>query len=346
MQSTFLKEDVTILLKDISGLVLPMSTPEREKLIQSGVHYCEMLPIEYTPSEKYISLYEDALDNFSDITAGAVSSVSEKIYENKGRDVVLISLARAGIPVGILIKRRIEKKYRVTVPHYAISIIRGRGIDHNAMKYILERHNPFAIQFIDGWTGKGAILNELRKEVKQYGLDDSLAVLADPANVADISGTNDDFLIASSCLNSTVCGLISRTFHKHGIIGQHEFHGAAFFDDLREQDRTYQFINKIESCIKDVKETRIKPITTGTEEVFKIAKAFGIRDINLIKPGIGETTRVLLRRVPDVVLINPDADEKYISHILMLAEEKHLRTMNFPLKRYKACGIIRNVSDA
>ena len=41
----------------------------------------------------------------------------------------------------------------------------------------------------------------------------------------------------------------------------------------------------------------------GIDEVKKITQEFGISDINLVKPGIGETTRVLLRRVPWKVLI-------------------------------------------
>ena len=44
MKSSYLESDVTLLLKDISGQVTPLPTKEREKLIQSGVHYCEMLP--------------------------------------------------------------------------------------------------------------------------------------------------------------------------------------------------------------------------------------------------------------------------------------------------------------
>ena len=47
MRSTYSEEDVILLLKDITGLVEPQGTQERELLIQSGKHYCEMLPIEY-----------------------------------------------------------------------------------------------------------------------------------------------------------------------------------------------------------------------------------------------------------------------------------------------------------
>ncbi len=48
MRTTYKKEDVELLLKDITGLVKPQSTQEREQLIQQGWHYCEMLPIEYS----------------------------------------------------------------------------------------------------------------------------------------------------------------------------------------------------------------------------------------------------------------------------------------------------------
>ena len=120
-----------------------------------------MLPLEYKPSQKYIAAYEMALDVFSESTAEAVGRVSQKIWKKKGKDVVIISLARAGTPVGVLIKRDIKQKYNVNVPHYSVSIIRDRGIDKNAMKYILGKHDPKNLMFVDGWVGKGAIFGEL-----------------------------------------------------------------------------------------------------------------------------------------------------------------------------------------
>ena len=134
MRSSYKKEDVEILLKDITGLVAPQPTEEREKLIQSGRHYSEMLPIEYSPSEKYIEAYYNALENYGKSVANAVGVLSDKIYNKKGSEVVLVSLARAGIPAGILIKRYFKFKYNCDIKHYAMSIIRGRGIDKNAIK--------------------------------------------------------------------------------------------------------------------------------------------------------------------------------------------------------------------
>ena len=140
MGSSYKKEDVEILLKDITGLVQPQSTQERERFIQAGKHYCEMLPIEYSPSEVYREAYQIALGMYAKETAVAIGVVAEKIIEKKGEKVVLVSLARAGIPVGILIKHYLFFKYKIDIPHYAISIIRGRGIDKNALQYILKRN--------------------------------------------------------------------------------------------------------------------------------------------------------------------------------------------------------------
>ena len=204
LRSSYKEEDVILLLKDITGLVEPQPTKEREKLIQSGKHYSEMLPIEYVPTEKYMETYYEALKVYSEPVARAVGVVADKIVNAKGKDVVLVSLARAGIPIGILIKRYIKFKYDIDVPHYAISIIRGRGIDDNAMKYLLERYEAKQLLFVDGWIGKGAILNELKKDIVQYdGVSDDIAVISDPANVTELCGTHDDILIPSSCLNST-----------------------------------------------------------------------------------------------------------------------------------------------
>lgn len=354
MRSSYLSDDVTLLLKDITGMVEPMPANEREKLIQGGRHYSEMLPLEYSPSEKYLEAYLDALENNAEKTAQAVANVSDLIYKVKGSDIVIVSLARAGTPIGILIKRFLEMKYDVSVPHYTISIIRGIGIDRNAMKYILERHKAEAIQFIDGWTGKGAILNTLEKELTDFSnVSPELAVLADPANITTLCGTHEDFLIPSSILNSTVSGLISRTFLRNDIIEKEDFHGAAYYEELEKEDRSYEFIDTVMSRITPkmlsdtYSETEPHTDVTGIREAQDIADYFGISDINLVKPSIGEATRVLLRRIPWKLLISDNIeDNKCIEHLLRLAKEKNIEVIYYPLRNYKACGLIKNISSA
>lgn len=378
MRSSYLTEDVVLLLKDITGSVQPQSTEEREKLIQAGRHYSEMLPVEYVPTEKYMEVYREALYRYAKQVADAVGVLSDRIMAARGRDVVLVSLARAGTPVGILIRRYIRLKYRVDVPHYSISIIRGRGIDGNAMQYLLDRYRPEQLLFVDGWIGKGAILGELEKDVRAYpGVSLEIAVVADPAGVTELCGTHEDILIPSSCLNSTVSGLISRTFLRDDIIGEKDFHGAVYYEELKDSDLSYEFIETIEknfsiedplpnpesefgrpgreetgSVSPEGKETGNVEETSGSrgkgiDEVREIAAFFGIEDINFIKPGIGETTRVLLRRVPWKVLV----DERYrgdpeLSHVVRLAEEKQVPVEYYPLTHYKCCGIIKKLADA
>ncbi len=64
MKSSYSDDDVTLLLKDITGLVEPLPASVREVYIQSGTHYCEMLPLEYTPTEMYMNAYQQALVNY------------------------------------------------------------------------------------------------------------------------------------------------------------------------------------------------------------------------------------------------------------------------------------------
>lgn len=346
MRSSYDPKDVTVLLKDITGMVEPLPAEKREPLIQSGVHYCEMLPLEYDPSPDYIREYENALKRFSGITARCIAEVSERIIRDK-KAPVLVSLARAGLPAGIMIKHYLEKKYSTDIPHYAVSIIRGRGIDKNAMNYILERHRPESLQFVDGWTGKGAIQNQVNEAMKDYdGVDPRIAVISDPACITPFCGTHEDFLIASSCLNSVVSGLMSRTFLRSDIIGENDFHGAAYYKALEPYDRSYEYINAVEACMEygDIA-LDDKPFEYGSGrlETAEVAKAFEIADINLVKPGIGETTRVLLRRVPYMVLIAEDAPREYVAHIIELAREKGVPVKKYPLKCYRACGIIKNM---
>lgn len=346
MFSTYKKEDVTILLKDVTGLVTPLGTKEREARIQSGIHYSMMLPLEYKPTETYMNTFREAVRLYAQITADAVAGVSEKIVSDK-KAPVLVSLARAGTSVGVLIKHYIKYKYGIDVPHYTISIIRGRGIDKNAMQYILDRHSPESIQFVDGWTGKGAIQRELDKAMEDYeGVSSGLAVLSDPAYLAEKSGTYDDFLIASSCLNSTVSGLLSRTYLNSDAIGENDFHGALFYKELMDEDLTYYFIDAVEKCFE-----KAAPINdsgtgvSGMDEVREICEKYGIEDINLVKPSIGEATRVLLRRVPWKILVHSLDDHEHLGHLYQLAEEKGIQLEVYPLKNYRACGLIKKLAD-
>lgn len=361
VKTSYSKRDVIVLLQNLEGKVPILDTKEREKLNQKGTHYSEMLPLEYVPTEKYMELYNESLKELSIDTANAVAILAEKIMEKKNLKPVIVSLARAGTPIGILVKRYIWKKYSIEVPHYSISIIRGKGIDVAAMKFILSKHNAEEIVFLDGWIGKGAINHVLEEAVKDLkerkitkdisNLDPALAVLSDPASVTNLYGTRQDFLIPSACLNSTVSGLISRTVKLKGMKDD-EFHGAVYYKENEAFDYSEQFLKKVEAEFDNVDFNYFSPSEEEKDEDFKgidevkdIALKFSINDINKIKPGVGETTRVLLRRLPDRILIRENANDKYVKHLLQLAKEKNVPVDIYPLKKYNVCGIIKDIAD-
>ena len=357
---SYSNDDAIFLLRDISHAVKETKTEERESLIQSGVHYSEMLPVEYHPPEEYINLFHDTLKKYSKRIAVAIGVVAEQIIERKNvENLVLVSLARAGTPIGVLIKRYIQDKYKIAVPHYSISIIRGRGIDEKAIDFIFEHHPSAEIQVIDGWTGKGAITSELAEACKQYNtthtnyIDDSLAVLADPGHCVDIYGTRDDFLIPSACLNLTVSGLVSRTVLNYEFMQEDDFHGAKYYKELADADLSNYYVDTISSNFREVEEPVAQeleqinredktPTWLGLKSIERIKSLYNIRNTHFIKPGVGETTRVLLRRIPWKILINPDHSND-LSHILFLAKERNVPIEEFRDMSYTCCGIIKEV---
>lgn len=351
--------DVTFLLKDLSDVSLERGTAEREEAIQSGVHYSEMLPVEYQPTEQYIELFHETLQHTARKVALAVAVVSEMIVAQRGTaNTVLVSLARAGTPIGVLIKRYILERYEADLPHYSISIIRGKGIDENAVLYMLQQHGSDAeLQFIDGWTGKGAIRQVLIEACEsmynKYGirLNDDLAVLADPGYCSGTFGTREDYLIPSACLNSTVSGLMSRTVLRDDLIGPEEFHGAKFYKEWLDSDLSVVFVEAVTPYFREVAAEGLKlaeemqadpPEITwqGLADIRSIQETFGIDNINLVKPGVGETTRVLLRRVPWKILVDR-LDNPNLRHILLLAGDRGVPVEVFPGLTYSCCGIIK-----
>ena len=359
---TYKDTDVLFLLKDLSDFRLEDTVCNRELKVQRGMHYSESLPIEYQPKKEYVDLFWTVLKEYKDKVALSIGIVAEQIFKKKSNQTVLVSLARAGTPIGILIKRYIEQQYQVSLPHYSISIIRDRGIDENALRYILAQHPDAVVQFVDGWTGKGAISLELTKACnlfeEKYGikLDDTLAVVADPGYCTTLFGTREDFLIPSACLNSTVSGLVSRTVLNEEYIGKDDFHGAKFYRELITEDVSNAFVDLISSefytisseasliAAKRMNE-KIETGFLGMKDVLRIQAEFEIENTHYIKPGVGETTRVLLRRIPWKILMR-DPKSPYLKHIIMLAREKGVEVEVYSDLQYLCCGLIKSVKGS
>jgi len=78
----------------------------------------------------------------------------------------------------------------------------------------------------------------------------------------------------------------------------------------------------------------------GMKDIERIRQDFGIDDVNLIKPGVGETTRVLLRRIPWKILVDR-IDNPNLEHILLLAQDRRVPVEVYPGLAYSCCGIIK-----
>ena len=215
--------------------------------------------------------------------------------------------------------------------------------------------------FVDGWTGKGAITRELSDAITEHAhrteivFNPDLAVLADPGHCVRTFGTRDDFLIASACLNSTVSGLVSRTVLNPRVIGPTDFHGAKFYRDLRPADMSNVFLDTV-SAQFETAETQVRrmrdtgndqhrePTWSGLTTVQRIQQQYGITTSNFVKPGIGETTRVLLRRLPwRIVVRDPDAPEH--RHIRLLAESRNVPVVVDPDLAYACVGLIKEIAE-
>ncbi|MFF4216419.1 phosphoribosyltransferase [Streptomyces nondiastaticus] len=350
--SSYDPEDVGWLLQDLSGVELEAPTEEREEAIQSGgAHYAESLPVEYQPSEHYQALYTAALDASADRIARAVGAVTETVLAERSPRPVLVSLARAGTPVGVLMRRWARYAHGLDLPHYAVSIVRGRGIDPVALRWLAAHHDPADVVFVDGWTGKGAITRELAAALEEFpGFDPRIAVLADPGHCVETFGTRDDFLIPSACLNSTVSGLVSRTVLRSDLVGPDDFHGAKFYRELAGADVSRAFVDAVTARFgaveadvrRDAKEfagADRTPTWAGWDAVERISEEYGIHDVNLVKPGVGETTRVLLRRVPWKILAQRGAGAD-LNHVRLLAEQRGVPVEEVDGLPYSCVGLI------
>lgn len=359
--------DVTFLLKVID---LPAtSLAERERRIQSGLaHYSEMVGNESAPSAEYLRVFYESIEREGPVMAERLAALASLIASRHSGPLTIVSLARAGTPIGVLLLRILRRYFLREANHYSISIIRDRGVDVNALRCLLEEKQipASSVVFVDGWTAKGVIANELAAAVARYnnetgaGLSADLYVLADLCGEAGVAPSMDDFLVPSCILNSIVSGLVSRTVLNRDYIGPEDFHGCVYYSHLAPHDLSRFFVDRMMLELEKLDarmpvssisvslpspEERQKMRQTGHDFVNRVLRAYNLPNPNHIKPGLGEATRVLLRRVPESLILRaPDIPET--RHLQILAEEKNVPVLFDPDLPYKAAAIIKVLDNA
>jgi hypothetical protein len=361
-------EDVQFLLKPIPMPSAPIMADlaQKEQLIQTGTrHYSEMLSPETLPSAAYLHIFRAACEANLPQMAHDCLKLAAIIaaHHPATAPITLVSLMRAGTPVGVILKHLLTRVFGRTTLHFSVSIIRDRGIDQNALRHILNQgHAPESIVFVDGWTGKGVISQELTQAISQFNqqhhshINSGLYVLADLAGSAAYAASCADYLIPSSILNATVSGLVSRSV-LNDAIGPTDFHGCVEYPQFAAFDQSRHFADAVidaalsqsfKGLPKAQAADRSQAAAISQQLIANIGAKYGIRDINLIKPGIGEATRVLLRRVPRLLLLR-DQDDKQTAtntaHLKLLADEKSVRVEYDPTLPYQALALIRHTKD-
>jgi hypothetical protein len=158
-------------------------------------------------------------------------------------------------------------------------------------------------------------------------------------------------------LNSVVSGLISRTILNGDFIGPDDYHGCLHNGDLASSDLSKWHVEavmdrlKADLCSVLDEAEAIRPFSQKQrEEAASAARAFmaearrlwGVTDENLVKPGLGEATRVLLRRRPALLVVR-DAADPDVAHALLLAAERGVPVEARPDLPYRAAAVIEAV---
>lgn len=305
---TYAADDVSLHID--AGEVELVSVMEKESRLAQGEHYGHLLTPEAPPDALQHQLFGALLEQSAPRLAGQIFALATQLHAAHGAYITLVSLVRAGLPIGVLLMRQL-RRLGVDVSHHGVSIIRGHGIDRAALKEVTQRRGTRHVVFVDGWTGKGSIRAELEQSLTGGPVALELLVVCDPAGVADLQATFADEQLPHALLNATVSGLLSRSFlHSAG-----PRHAARFEASLLEHDLSLQYVNAIDAHL--LGNTLIPSPALGTRPLeaagraLALARLHGARDASRIKASLGESWRALLRRSTRALLLGPDHPEQW-----------------------------------
>nr|WP_296237042.1 cysteine protease StiP domain-containing protein [Psychrobacter sp. UBA5136] len=373
---SYLASDVTVLLDIVDkDAVADVPVSQKEALIQSGQrHYSDMLTLENAPTAMHEQLYQQALTQGTTRTATDIANLAYTLHHifqqtvRPERPLVLVSLVRAGLPIGVLLQRALAESdnnssnshYALPSMHYGVSIIRDRGLDAVALQMILDAYPDSPIVFVDGWTGKGAIYQELARSLDVFNNPSHpnfanifhqgknvipLLTLADPAGVAWLAASEEDWLIPSGLLNSTVSGLISRSLYTEPQSGLHR---SVFYDNLVAVDHSLAFVDHIDGARRALStppqdlQTFKQPRYQTATLIDTLAMDYNISNRNRIKPTIAEATRAILRRDPErILLASADHPDTVLLRHLCSERDINITVLGAKILPYQAITLIK-----
>lgn len=333
--------DVTLHLVHESPRLV--SRAEKEALIADGVSYGELLEREAAPNAVQERAYADALARTGERLGAQLASLAAHLscsgLAHAAGPVTLVSLPRAGLPVGAVLGR-VLRAWGVDAEHHSVSIVRGVGLDRAALDAVVARRGVRGLVFVDGWTGKGSIQATLRGALRGHPAAGApLAVVSDPARAATLAATFEDDLLPHAALNATVSGLLSRTFLASG--GRH---GAVTWGHLAGLDRTNAYLDALTASALAATPAPLPARPAGPDPAMRALELARLPgqpfDPHKVKPSVGEATRVFLRRHPARLLVR-DAGDPEVAHLLALAAAGGVSAEVCPALPYRAVAVAR-----
>lgn len=252
----------------------------------------------------------DNIQNLIEQHANVIATLADTLYNKYKRFIVLVPLIKdddsTSITVCNLLRSYFKLQYTLSIP-VTNPINTSKPFNDNTMCEILSEHNAKDIIFVDTVTGTGNIMLYLEDACSNYeDLSVKLAVLSDPANITELSGTDSDFInlipLETEVKNIPV---------KEGICNK---------------------LKQVSSCYKS------KVNASGIIELAKYSK------LDNLTAGYDNTIKALNKGILREVILNVNA-KRSIDYKIFIAMLKYNNIDNITyklLKNYNCIGILKD----
>jgi hypothetical protein len=148
--------------------------------------------------------------------------------------------------------------------------------------------------------------------------------------------------------------LVSRTVLNADVVGAGDFHACVYYRELEPYDCSRRFVDDLSCAVgRALEDPAVTPVRWDAARRVRLAAIserfvnaclvrYRLVDRNRVKPGIGEASRALLRRLPERLIVRePGAVD--VSHLEHLAAARQLRVEHDPGLPYRAAAIIQTL---
>jgi hypothetical protein len=147
---------------------------------------------------------------------------------------------------------------------------------------------------------------------------------------------------------------VSRTVLNAEVVGADDFHACVYYRELEPYDVSRRFVDDLSAAVeRALADPTVTPIEWDTARRTRLATIsqrfvnaclvrYRLGDRNRVKPGIGEASRALLRRLPERLIVRePGAVD--VGHLQHLAAARQLTVEHDPDLPYRAAAIIQTL---